>query len=182
MTYFWRISKISRFLQILPNFALFWQNLRDSKGFRRTDGRRTNGRTDAHTLQIRGSPTQKALRAIIYREIIAPKGLLCRDVQKIMCVRPSVRSFVRPFVRSHVLGSIFGPQNSRFPFDGAIWAVQKGVPSVTFRTRSDLTGSRSARKMMTTPHQIFQRTIITYGRHNPSTKVPLGPPCPAGEI
>ena len=46
-----------------------------------------------------------------------------------MCVRP----FVRSFVRSHVFRSIFGPQNSRFPVDGAIWAVKKGVPSVTFR-------------------------------------------------
>ena len=29
--------------------------------------------------------------------IIAPKGLLCRDVQKIMCVRPFVRPSVRMF-------------------------------------------------------------------------------------
>ena len=55
--------QILRFCQILPNFALFWQNLRDlSVTHGRTD---EDERTDAHTLQIWGSPTQKALRAII---------------------------------------------------------------------------------------------------------------------
>ena len=56
MTYFWRISKILRFLQILPNFALFWQNLRDSKGFRGGGGR-TDGRT--HTLFKFEAPLHK---------------------------------------------------------------------------------------------------------------------------
>ena len=77
---------------------------------------------------------------------------------------------------------VFGPKISHFPFDSAILAVQKEVPSARFRTQSDLAGSRSGRKMIITPHQMFQRTIITHGRHNPSTKVPSGPPCPAGEI
>ena len=52
--------QILRFLQILPNFALFWQNLRDSKGFKGRRRRTEDERTDAHTLQIWGSPTQKA--------------------------------------------------------------------------------------------------------------------------
>ena len=39
------------------------------------------------------------MRTVFGSILIAPKGLLCRDVQKIMCVRPSVRSSVRPFVR-----------------------------------------------------------------------------------
>ena len=90
---------------------------------------------------------------------------------------------VCPFVRCrHHFGPFLDPKISRFPFDSAILAVQKGVPSARFRTRSDLAGSRSATKMIITPHQMFQRTIITHGRHNPSTKVPSGPPCPAGEM
>ena len=64
--------KISRFLQILPNFALFWQNLRDSKGFRRTNGRRTDGHTHSSNsrLAYTKSPSGNNNYVIPYRKIV----------------------------------------------------------------------------------------------------------------
>ena len=53
ITYFKCISKILRFCQILPNFALFWQNLRDLSVT--SDGRtdeEEDGRTHSSNLRL----------------------------------------------------------------------------------------------------------------------------------
>ena len=51
---------IPRFLQILQKFCSFLAKSDRFKRLQRTEDER---RTDAHTLQSRGTPTQKALRA-----------------------------------------------------------------------------------------------------------------------
>ena len=108
---------------------------------------------------------------------LLPRRGFCVETFKKSCV------FVRPFVRrSHVLGTVFGPNFPRFRVDSAILAVQKGVPNVTFSYTIRSHGIAIGQNLMTTTHQMFQRTIITHGRYNPTTKVPSGPPCPAGEI
>ena len=54
------------------------------------------------TLGDRAHLSPAAKRNFLVSEFIAPKGLLCRELQKIMCVRPFVRSFVRSSVRPSV--------------------------------------------------------------------------------
>ena len=85
MTYFWRISKILRFLQILPNFALFWQNLRDSKGFSGGRRGRTDGRT--HTLfKFEALLHKKPLRGKnlrhcwVRKKVLFPMGMSVSDL------------------------------------------------------------------------------------------------------
>ena len=76
----------SQICQILPNFALFWQNLRDSKGFR---GGRTDGGGRTHTLfKFEALLHKKPLRG--NKHVLSPKNItkiqnyceICSEVQK----------------------------------------------------------------------------------------------------